>query len=62
MNTKYFPVVCLSMLFFARGEPGFNFTNFKPYTVFLTIIALYGFWGSWYLYSRRSILAQDPDR
>ena len=54
--TMYFPVVCLSMLFFARGTPGFNFTRFVPYTIFLTIVALYGLWGLWYLYSRRELL------
>lgn len=54
--TMYFPVVCLLMLFFARGEPGFNFTRFVPYTIFLTIIFLYGLWGLWYVYSRRDLL------
>lgn len=56
--TMYFPAVCLSMLFFARGEPGFHFSNFTSYTIFLTIVALYGLWGLWYLYFRRDILVQ----
>lgn len=57
--TMYFPVVCLFMLFFARGEPGFNFTRFVPYTIFLTVIFLYGLWGLWYLYLRRERLTSS---
>jgi len=57
--TMYFPIVCMSMLLFARGTAGFNFTNFVPYTIFLTIVALYGFWGLWYLYSRRDVLVHN---
>lgn len=56
--TMYFPVVCLLMLYFSRGEPGFNFANFRSYTIILTVIFLYGLWGLWYLYSRRGALAQ----
>ena len=56
--TAYFPVVCLSLLLFARGTPGFAFTRFVPYAIFLTIVTLYGLWGLWYLSSRRGRLTQ----
>jgi hypothetical protein len=56
--TAYFPVVCMFMLFFARGAPGFYFTRFFSYTIFLSLIVLYGFWGLWYINSRRDILTR----
>ncbi len=57
--TMYFPAACLFTLFFARGAPGFNFTRFTPYSIFLAIVFLYGLWGLCYLYVRRDILTQD---
>jgi hypothetical protein len=50
--TAYWPVVCFSLLVFARGTPGFNFQRFVPYGIILSLILLYALWGLWYLYKR----------
>lgn len=57
--TAYWPMVSLFSLVYARGTPGFNFTNFVSYTIMLTSITLYGLWGLWYLYKNRKILANE---
>jgi hypothetical protein len=54
--TAYWPMVCIFFLLFARGTPGFSFTNFTSYTIILTLITLYALWGLWYLYTHRNIL------
>jgi hypothetical protein len=51
--TAYWPIVCLSFLYFAKGTPGFHFTAYGAYTVLLMAIALIGITGMWYLSSRR---------
>jgi len=47
--TAYWPVVSLSTIYFAKGAPGWNFTNYASYTILLSLIALYGIWGIWYV-------------
>ncbi len=54
--TAYWPIVCLSFIYFAKGAPGFAFTRYGAYTVLLSTISLIGIWGMWYLYSRRNCL------
>jgi hypothetical protein len=48
--TAYWPMVCIFFLLFAKGSPGFNFTDFTSYTILLTAFTVYGLWGIWYLY------------
>nr|NQU92094.1 hypothetical protein [Bacteroidota bacterium] len=48
--TVYWPIVCLSTLYFAKGAPGFHFTAYTSYTITLLLISLYGLWGLWFLY------------
>ena len=50
--TAYWPMVCLFILIFSKGGPGFNFTDFGAYTVLLTLITLFGLWGMYYLYDK----------
>lgn len=57
--TAYWPVVCLSLLLFARGAPGFSFNDFAAYSLLLGSIAFYGLWGLWYLYNNRKLLAPE---
>lgn len=52
--TAYWPMVCLFILVFSRGGPGFHFTDYVPYSIILTLITLFGLWGQWYLYRRLS--------
>ena len=56
--TAYWPVVSLFILLFARGTPGFHFTDFTAYTVLLTAFTLYGLWGLGYVYRNRKKLAE----
>ena len=56
--TVYWPMVCLSTLFFAKGAQGWYFTDYVSYTVLLSFIALYGIWGIWFLYRRRFSLVK----
>lgn len=48
--TAYWPIAALSILFFAKGSPGFCFSNYISYTILLITVSLYGIWGLWYLY------------
>ena len=57
--TAYWPLVCLFILLFAQGSPGYNFTDFTSYTILLTALTFYGFWGLWYLYKNRKLLANE---
>src|SRR3990167_11164101 len=57
--TAYWPMASLFILLYARGTPGFNFTNFASYTIILTSITLYGLWGLWYLYKNQKKLANE---
>ena len=57
--TAYWPMVSIFFLLYARGIPGFNFTNFVFYAIMLTLITLYGLWGLWYLYKNRKILVNE---
>ena len=54
--TAYWPMVTIFLLLFARGTPGFNFTNFTSYGILLIAFTIYGIWGLWYLYSHRKRL------
>ncbi len=54
--TAYWPAVCFSLLLFARGTPGFAFTRFVPYGIFLSCIFLFALWGLWYVIARRNVL------
>ena len=55
--TAYWPMVAIFILLFARGTPGFNFTQYTFYSILLTAITLYGLWGLWYLYANRNRIA-----
>ncbi len=55
--TAYWPIVNLSMLLFAKGAPGFNFTQFPFYSVILGSVTLYGLWGLCYMYKDHKRLA-----
>jgi hypothetical protein len=55
--TAYWPMVCLFLLVFAKGTPGFHFTSYTSYTIVLTLITLYGLWGLGYVYACRNELA-----
>ncbi len=54
--TVYWPMVCLSTVYFAKNAIGYNFSNFTEYTVLLSLISFYGLWGLWYLYTNRDEL------
>ena len=55
--TAYWPMVNLFFVYFAKGLPGFNFTDFITYTIVLSLISIYGLWGMWYIYQKRKILS-----
>jgi len=54
--TVYWPIVCLSTVFFAKGAPGWLFTDYISYSISLSLIAMYGLWGLWFLYKNRILL------
>ena len=56
--TVYWPLVGLSTVFYAKGAPGWYFTDYTSYSILLTLIAIYGIWGLWFLYSNRDKLIQ----
>lgn len=47
--TAYWPVVCLSAVFFANGSPNWHFTDYTFYSIILSLITIYGIWGIFYL-------------
>ena len=57
--TIYWPLVGLSTVFYAKGAPGWHFTDYTSYSILLTSIAIYGIWGLWFLYTNRANLVQD---
>ncbi len=57
--TAYWPVVSIFALLFARGTPGFNFSNFTSYGITLTLITIYGLWGIWYVCMYGKVLADE---
>ena len=56
--TVYWPIVSLSTLFFAKGAPGWYFTDYTSYSILLSLIVLYGIWGFWFLYRNRGVLVK----
>ena len=52
--SAYWPVVSIFILIFARGTPGFNFSQYASYSILLTVITVYGLWGLWYLLANRN--------
>ena len=56
--TIYWPLVGLSTVFYAKGAPGWHFTDYTSYSILLSSIAIYGIWGLWFLYSNRDKLIQ----
>ncbi len=54
--TIYWPIVCLSTVFYAKGSPGWNFANYTEYSILLSAISFYGVWGLWYLFNNRNQL------
>jgi len=56
--TVYWPVVGLSTVIFAKGAPGWHFTNYTSYSILLSLIALYGIWGFLFLYKNRDNLVK----
>jgi len=56
--TVYWPIVALSTVFFAKGAPGWHFTDYSSYSILLSLIAAYGLWGFWFLYRNREKLVK----
>ena len=56
--TAYWPIVAYVTLVFAKGSPGFHFSNYASYAVLLSIITIYGIWGVVYLIRRRKDLVR----
>jgi len=56
--TIYWPIVGLSTVLFAKGAPGWHFTDYSSYSIFLSLIVLYGIWGFWFLYKYRGVLVK----
>lgn len=54
--TAYWPLVCLSFLYFAKGAEGFRFTAYGAYTTLLLTIVTIGIAGMCYLYTQRARL------
>jgi hypothetical protein len=62
MNSKrtiYWPVVCLFMLLFSKGIPGFTFSRFTSDTILLLCFTFYGLWGIWFIYKNRKKLTDE---
>lgn len=59
--TVYWPVVGLSTLIFAKGAPGWHFTDYTSYSILLSLIALYGIWGFLFLYKNRGNLIKKRE-
>ena len=57
--TAYWPVVNLFFLYYAKGLPGFYFTDYFSYTIILSFITCYGLWGLWYIYTNNHWLLED---
>lgn len=57
--TIYWPVVCLATLFYAKGSTGWGFTDYTSYTILLSVIAIFGTWGLYYLYANRNQLIRS---
>ncbi len=57
--TVYWPIVCLTTVYFAKGSPGWGFSDYTSYTILLSLIAIYGLWGMWYLISHRNTLMKE---
>ena len=57
--TIYWPIVCLATLFFAKGSPGFNFSDYTSYSILLLIISLFGMWGLRFVYQNRTALTEN---
>ncbi|MFA5010792.1 MAG: hypothetical protein WC644_02455 [Ignavibacteria bacterium] len=57
--TAYWPMVSLFFFFFAKGTPGFYFSNYFSYTILLIVFTAYGLWGIWYIYKNRKLLYKD---
>ena len=57
--TVYWPIVGLSTVFYAKGSPGWHFTDYTSYSILLSLIAFYGLWGFWFLYKKREVLVKS---
>lgn len=54
--TAYWPLVCLFILYYAKGTPGNSVTAYSLYTLILTAISAYGLWRLWYIHKYRNNL------
>ena len=54
--TVYWPIVCLVTVYFAKGATGWHFSDYLSYSILLSLIAIYGLWGFWYLFKNRDLL------
>ena len=54
--TVYWPIVALSTVYYAKEAPGWFFSDYSQYTIFLVLITTYGFWGLSYLYKNQKML------
>ena len=59
--TIYWPVVSLSTVIFAKGAPGWHFTDYTSYPILLSLIALYGIWGFLFLYKNSGNLIKKRE-
>lgn len=57
--TAYWPATVLFILIFAKGSPGFAFTNYTSYAILLSLISVYSIWGIVYLIRRRKDLVRQ---
>ena len=57
--TVYWPIVGLSTVIYAKGAPGWHFSDYTSYSIILSIITLYGIWGFWFLYRNKGVLVKN---
>jgi hypothetical protein len=50
--TVYWPMVCLSAVFFGRGAMNLSPDKYVSYSILLPLISLYGLWGMWFLHKK----------
>ena len=58
--TTYWPIVVLTTVYYAKGTPGWHFSDYTSYSILLTLIAIYGLWGLWYIFKYRTSLVHNP--
>jgi len=59
--TAYWPIVCLSTLFYAKNAPGFHFNDYASYSIILSTISAYGLWGFWFVIKNSGVLTKGKN-